>query len=252
MLAVTGLASTAHAGPKLTLDAGHVQGSLTIETDTSSHKVGDTVSVAPDISVGVTDDVTISVIHSTFGRTGFRGAAGGGFCTTDPGCARTYDNVGVEALYSLVRGPAAVAVDAGVYATSFDHHFYVAKLGAKARYVTGPVTLATLPSVTLAATERDAMTPNRDRLWVPASATVAVADGLGLGLATGLKAPLDGTFTDSYEIALGALATYTYSPQLAFGASWIEGKLLAGSTARPAGMDAMDSRALQVWVTGTY
>lgn len=252
ILASLAASASAHAAPGLTLASGSVQGTVTFEADTSANKVGDTVSLAPDLAVGVTDDITVSLVHSTFGRTGFRGAAGGGICMTDAGCAKTYDSVGVEGLYALLRGPVSLAVDAGAYATSFDKDFYVAKLGAKARYVAGRVTLATLPSVTIALSERDAMAPNRDRLWLPVSGMVAIAHGFSLGASTGLKAPLDGTFGDSYEIALGALASYVYSPVVSVGASWVEGKLIAGDAALPGGMDGIDSRAFQLWVTGTY
>lgn len=246
------LSTSTHADPGLTLRAGGVQGTVTSETDVSAHKMGDTSSLAPDLSVGVTDDLTISLIHSTFGRTGFRGAAGGGFCIRDAGCPSTYDNAGVEGMYSLLRGQGSVAVDGGVYATSFDHDFYVAKLGMKARYIAGRVTLATLPSVSVALTNRNAMTPNRDRLWLPVSGMVAVGGGVSVGASSGFKAPMDSTLGKSYEIALGAVATYAYSPALSFGASWIEGKLIAGDAALPAGMDGIDSRAFQLWATGTY
>jgi len=252
ILALLLLSTASHADPGLTLRAGGVQGTVTSEADVSAHKMGDTFSLAPDLSVGVTDALTVSLIHSTFGRTGFRGSAGGGFCIRDAACPGTYDNAGVEGLYSLLRGPRSIAVDGGVYATSFDHDFYVAKVGMKARYIAGRVTWATLPSVSVALTNRDAMTPNRDRLWLPVSGMVAVAGGLSVGASTGFKAPLDSTLGDSYEIALGAIATYSYSPVLSFGASWIHGKLIAGDTALPAGTDGVDSRAFQLWATGTY
>ena len=247
VLAGTGAAA---AQPGLTLPCRTVQGSINVEIEASKDRVADVVTIAPDLAVAVTHDLTVSVIHSIVGRTGFRGGVGGGVCVTDA-CAKRYDNAGVEVLYSLARGPAALAANAGVHATSFDREHYVAKLGAKARYQAGRLTLAMLPIVTIAVTARDAMVPNADRLWVPISATIAVAGGLGIGLGTGLKAPLDDTFGDAYEIALGAFATYTVSPALSLGASWIHGKLLGGKTALPDGTDGIDSRAIQVWVTVT-
>jgi len=251
-MVLVAVSSTASAQPGLTLPAGGIQATVNLEADTSAHAFADTVSIAPDVSVGISDDLTLSVIHSTVGRTGFRGGAGGGFCVTDRGCPKLYDNAGVEGLYSLVRGGAALAIDAGAYATSFDRDDYVAKVGAKVRFILDRVTLATLPSVTIAVTERDAMVPNRDRLWLPVSAMIAVVGGLAIGASTGLKAPLDGTFSHSYEIALGAVATYAYSPALLVGASWIHGKLIAGDAARPAGVDGIDGRAFQLWITATY
>src|SRR4051794_18208199 len=39
-------------------------------------------SFAPDVSAGITDDLTLSVVTSASGMTGFRGSAGYGFCFT--------------------------------------------------------------------------------------------------------------------------------------------------------------------------
>src|SRR4051812_21322905 len=97
---VLAVSSTASAQPGLTLPAGSVQATVNLEADTSAHAFGDTVSIAPDASVGISDDFTVSVIHSTVGRTGFRGGAGGGVCVTDRGCPKIYDNAGVEGMYS--------------------------------------------------------------------------------------------------------------------------------------------------------
>jgi hypothetical protein len=240
----------ATAGPGLTLPEGGVNATVTLELDASSDRFADTASVAPDLAAGVTEHLTLALIHSTFGRTGFRGVAGAGICATDT-CADTYDNAGLEALYSLRRGALAIAANGGVHATSFERDFYVAKLGAKLRYGAGRATLAALPSVTVALTERDAMAPNRDRLWLPVSATFAIAHGLSLGASTGLKGPLDDTFGDGFEIAAGVLATYTHSPRLTLGASWVHGKLLGGDVAVPEAMDGVDSRAVQVWVSAS-
>lgn len=241
----------ASAQPALTLPSGSAQGAVTLEVEASQDRFGDIVSIAPDLSVGVTPDLTLSVLHSTFARTGFRGAAGGGLCATDP-CANVYDAIGVEALYSLVRGSPALAANLGVYATSFDRDHYSLKVGAKARHKVGRVTFVTLPSVTVAVSERDAMVPNRDRLWLPVSGMVTLGHGISAGAGTGLKAPLDGTFDDSYEIAAGLLAGYAATANLSLGASWVHGKLIAGDAALPGGTDGFDSRALHVWATATY
>lgn len=239
------------AQPGWTLAEGGVNATLTLELDASADRFADTASIAPDLAAGVTEDLTLSLVHSTFGRTGFRGVAGAGICTTDA-CAATYDNAGVEGLYAVRRGALAIAANAGVHATSFDRDLYVAKLGAKLRYTAGRAIVATLPSVTVALTERDAMAPNRDRVWLPVSAMFALGHGVALGASTGLKAPLDDTFGDGFEIAAGLLVTYTHSPALAAGASWVHGKLLGGDVAVPDAMDGVDQRTVQLWVSVTH
>ncbi len=244
---VVALSSTAMAqsAPGL-LAERKVSAVLTSETDASADAFGDVSSLAPDLAVGVTDDLTLTLIHSQFGRTGFRGAAGTGLCMTDA-CASTYDNVGLEAIYSLRRGAFAIAADAGVHAWSLDRDHYVAKIGAKLRYGVGRLVFASHPSVTLAVTERET---NKDRLWLPVTGMVTVVPGLSVGGATGLKGPI-ATLDEGYEIAVGALATYAATPAVTVGASWIHGKLFGGEMALPGDMQGRDSRVINVWVAAT-
>lgn len=235
-----------HAQPAAPLRSGAVSGTLTSEVDMTSGVAGDIVSVAPDLAVGVMDELTLAVVHSQFARTGFRGVAGTGVCVTE-GCPSICDNLGLEALYGATRGAWAISANPGVHAWSFDRDHYVAKLGAKLRYKEGRVVMQTLPAVTLAITERDGMPANRDRLWWPVTLAYAVVPSVSLGAATGLKLAFDAP-GDSYEVALGAFTQYVHSPTLTLGASWIHGRAFAGSAVSPGGID---SRVLNVWVTIT-
>lgn len=241
---------TDHAqAQSMTLREGAVNAMVNVEFDTSSGAAGEIVSIAPDLSFGATPDLTLSVIHSVIGRTGFRGSAGAGICITDA-CAHTYDNVGVEATYSLARGGFAVAANGGVHAWALDAGFYVVKVGAKARYTVDRLSVTMLPSVTVAVTERDAMPANRDRLWLPFLFMYGVGGGLSLGLGTGFKAAFDDIGT-TYEVALGAVAQYAVSSDLVFGGSWVHGKMLGGDAVIPEGASGVDFRALHLWVSTT-
>lgn len=235
--------------PGSTLPGGAVNAVITVEIDASAGSFGDPLSVAPDLSVGVTEDLTLAVVHSTFGRTGFRGSAGAGICVTDA-CAHTYDAVGLEALHAVVRGPLAVVANAGIHATSFDRGHHVAKLGAKLRYRIGELVIASLPSVFVVLTGRDDAIPNRDRIWLPVSAVHPIAGPLSAGLATGFKGPLD-DLGDGYEIAAGAFVQYALSPQASLGASWVHGRIIGGDAALPPGTSGLDFRAIHLWVTAT-
>lgn len=132
--------------PGLTLPAGRLNLALNAEVEATAEAFGKPTSLSPDLSYGVTDDLTVSLAHSTFMLTGFRGAAGKGLCVTgtDNGCAHAYNNVGIEGLYTLARGDMAVALNAGVHATDLEAGFYVAKLGAKVRHVHGALSSRTL------------------------------------------------------------------------------------------------------------
>lgn len=247
-LAVLLLGHAAHA-QSMTLREGAVNALVNVEIDMSSGAAGEIVSIAPDVSFGATPDLTLSVIHSVIGRTGFRGAAGAGLCVTDT-CAHTYDNVGLEATYSLARGPFALAANGGVHAWALDAGFYVVKVGAKARYTVDRLSVTMLPSVTIAVTERDAMPANRDRLWLPFLFMYGVGGGLSLGVGTGFKAAFD-DIGNTYEVAVGGVAQYVVSPALTLGGSWIHGKMLGGDAVIPAGESGVDFRALHLWVSTT-
>lgn len=242
----------------LTLRAGAFQIAATFELEASANKVGKPFSLAPDLSYGVTSDLTVAVLHSKYALTGFRAAAGGALCLagSENGCAAVYNNVGGEAWYTLARGPATAAIVAGVHAVDLDRGFYDVKLGAKARYTAGALAIITQPSVLIAASKRtdDAGARlNKDLLYVPIVATYKVAPPIALGLGTGIKGPLSG-FGDAWQIPLGFLVQYTVSPALGCGASWVFGQLLGGATNPPDPAPAVkgpDLRGVQVWASYT-
>lgn len=237
-----------------TLPAGAVHAMISVETDTTAGRTGDVMSIAPDLHVGVTDALTLSVVSSGAARTGLRGSAGNGLCATD-GCARGYDNGGVEGTYALLRGDVALAANGGLHATSLADDRYVAKLGVKLRYKLRTLTLAAAPSVTVPVSGRDAATaPARDRLWIALFASHPLGgptSPLTGGVALAAKAPLDAV-ADEYELGAGASLTYAMAPGLLLGASWVQGRLVTTDRMVPAGMHGYDFRALQAWVSATY
>lgn len=244
-------APAAKPAPGLTLPAGKLNVTVNVEVNASTDAAGRPVSIAPDLAYGVTGDLTVTVVHSRFATTGFRGAAGGGLCVTgtDDGCPKLYDSAGVEVLYAVARGPLAVALDGGIHALSLDRDFYSAKVGARLRYSAGKLAVLSSPSVLIAATERpddDATTPdNLDRLWVPVLVGYTVTPPLWIAGATGIKGPIDG-FGDGWQLAVGAVATYKIDPTLAVGASLIFGQIAGGGDATGA-----DHRWVQAWVSYT-
>ena len=104
--------------PGLTLPAGGVMAQLNLEMGMNEGTAFEPVSIAPDISYGVTDDLTLSLVHSNAAISGFRGTSGAGLCITgtDNGCPHVYQDFGAEALYSVLRGPFALAANGGLIA----------------------------------------------------------------------------------------------------------------------------------------
>ena len=245
--------------PGLTLPAGKVNVAVNLELNASADRFGEPITIAPDVSYGVTPDLTVAVVHSLFAVTGFRARAGGGLCVTgeDAGCAHLYDNVGAEGWYSVARGPTAIALGGGVHALGLDAGFYALKLGVKLRHTAGRVGLHALPSVLVAVTERESggVRLNKDSLWLPVQATYKATPELTVGLGTGVKILDLSEAGDSWEVPVGAMATYAIDPATTVGASWVFGKLLAGVDQPPDPAPAtkgVDFRGVQVWGSRTF
>jgi len=236
----------------LALPEGKLSLGLTFEIESSSHKLGDVVAIAPDVAYGATDRLTLSVVHSKFATTGFRAIAGGGLCLGDA-CAHAYNNVGAEALYALRNGRVAIAAVGGIHSMDLDRSFYDAKLGARVRYAAGRASVIASPSVLVALSERtDEMgtRQNRDLYYLPVLATYKLQPALAAGLGTGIKGSLN-DLGGSWEIPLGVIATYAIDPKITIGASFVFGKLVGGADDPPAPAPPAtgpDYRGTQVWV----
>ncbi|MBA3538524.1 MAG: hypothetical protein H0T79_02745 [Deltaproteobacteria bacterium] len=242
----------ARPAPGLTLPQGSFALTLVTEVNTSVGKLGEPFSLAPDLAVGVTPDLTLSVVHSTFGITGFRGSAGRGLCLAgrEHGCPHVYDNAGFETLYSLRRGAFAIAANLGVHALKIAAGHHDLKAGFKLRYATGRVSVTALPSVFVALTERDdAMTPNRDLVFVPAVLAYKVTPAFAVAVATGVKGPIEG-FGKGYEVAVALGLQVAISPTVGVGGTWAHGKITGGEATLPDD-NGFDFRALHLWVTLT-
>jgi hypothetical protein len=242
------------APSSLSLSPGKLSIALTAEIESSAGKLGEPIAIAPDVAYGVTRDLTISVVHSKFATTGFRAVTGGGFCVGgDAACPHVYNNAGAEALYSLRRGPLAVAAVGGLHALDFDSGFYDVKLGARVRYAWGRANVLASPSVLVALTERtDAMGArrNKDLLYVPVLASYKVLAPLSVGLGSGIKGSLT-QLGSTWEIPLGVIATYAIDRHVTVGASFVFGKLTGGADDPPAPAPpatGIDYRGTELWV----
>ena len=244
--------------PSLTLLAGKLNVTLTLELDASADKVAEPTSIAPDVAYGATNDLTIALVHSKFALTGFRAVAGGGVCVTgsDTGCPTLYNNVGGEAWYALARDQVAVAAVAGVHALDLDRSLLAVKIGGKARYTRGQLAINALPSILVAINKRaDAMGTrlNKDILYVPLQLTYRAVRPLVLGLGSGIKGPISG-FANAWQVPLGITAQYAIDAKLGVGVSWVFGQLFGGATNPPDPAPAVvgpDLRGIQLWATYT-
>lgn len=239
-----GTAAPAPRLPGIALARGHAIVTITLEASLSKSSAFEPASIAPDISYGVTDDITLSLVHSGFATTGFRGSAGNGVCVSgkDHGCAHVYNNVGAEALVDVVRGPLALAGVAGVHVVSIDDSFVDAKAGAQMLLRTGGLTMTFAPSVLVGVTKRS--DGNKGAIFMPASIGRQFGT-LFLALGGGIAAPLQES-GDSWTARLGVIGRVKVAPSAFVAASFFFPKLAGGDAVMDTGVDA---RTLNLWLT---
>ncbi|MEO8843909.1 MAG: hypothetical protein ABI591_17250 [Kofleriaceae bacterium] len=260
VLGVLAWSAVAHADApaRLTLQPGALFVQLDLELNLAKDAVAKPFSIAPDVSYGVTQELTLSLINSTFGTTGFRGGTGSGLCVTGAsnGCPHVDNNLGGEAMYSLAEGDAPIAAVVGLYSLGLDESFVDLKLGLKTKFTAGAFALLFNPSIYFGLNDREATPRNLDQLYLPVGLSYQVSTPLTVGVGSGIKGPANdfSRFGEGWLVPLGVNAVVTINPALAVGASFTFGKLVGA----PALSDAMpsqtgaDFRAIHVWLNYTH
>lgn len=215
---------------------------ITTEANLSLGAILQPTSLAPDVSYGLTDRVTLSLVHSGFATTGFRGSAGGGLCVTSEGCPHVYNNAGLEALVDVVRGQFSLAAVGGLHAVSFDPLFVDVKLGVQASYRIGAVTTTLSPSVFVGVTDRDQ--GNEGTVFAPASVGAQLSRSWFAAVGGGVAAPLDDA--SGWTARLGLIARYRLGPGMFVAGSVFLPKLAGGAAVDGTGTDA---RVANLWFT---
>lgn len=220
----------------LTLAEGLGQLDVPVIFNLSSDQVGKPVFVPLRLAYGVTSTATLAITHET------------GLCLTGTsnGCAKVYNDVGLEGLFSVVpRGPFQVALAAGLQLVSLSDPFAVAGVvGFDSRYGSGPVALRFDPRLSFGLNERDA--GNRETLILPVTLQLQATPNVAVSVGSGLIGPLNplfGTFADLYAIPLLFGVTYTTS-RVDVGASFAFANLHAIGTS-----SATDARLGQVFAS---
>src|SRR5690606_5212185 len=146
-------------------------------------------SFAPDVWYGLTDELSLGLVHSASGTTGLFGGTGSSLCLTgdNNGCDGVYRNVGLAARYNLLDQDLALAVTGGLHARDFDPFQLALQVGVSGRWLAGPVALLFDPNLFVGITERDA--GNEEVLALPVAAMYDATDSLAVGLQTGVVLP---------------------------------------------------------------
>jgi hypothetical protein len=220
--------------PGLVLGAGKIViAGSTLNINMSADAVGKPISLAPSVWYGVNEKLSVGLIHDG-GTTMYTprpavrsftavilgmpitAAAGAGICITgeENGCPKFYDNVGVDALYSITADKLSIAGHGGLDVGSFDPFTLSLRAGVLGRYMASDkLAIVFDPRIKIGLTERDF---NKEALDVPVWAWFMASDKLGVYLHTGINGPLDG-FGDAFSIPVGVGASFMASDKLSVG-----------------------------------
>ena len=201
-------------GPELTpimLAPGRFDIRVPVAINMSSGAVAEPIKVPIDLYYGVNDNLTLGLSHSEgvvqpampYGLLFGSGICIGG---QEKGCFKAYDNIGVDALFGLMRGVLQLALHGGLEMRSIDQSYWAARIGVlfQAPLATN-IALVTDPRLSLGLNKRDLA--NLDILTLPLGVQFWLTPTTRLAARTVLSGVLD-EFSDTYIGALGVFAGF--------------------------------------------
>jgi hypothetical protein len=225
----------AKASGRMTLPGGTLYLNAVAETNLAKGAEGKPISIAPDLWYGASDKLTLGLVHSSRGASGFltgfvnglcfRGGSGGGACAA--GLGKIYTTAGAEARIAISEGGFALALPIGVYASAFKPEVLLsAKIGLIGRLQAGPLAVELQPTLFAGLTQRKidmagtTVSNNEDRFGLPLTLLFQLSPAFALAAQTGITMVVEHA-KDTYQVpaALGLawLATPKLSVDVAFG-----------------------------------
>jgi hypothetical protein len=198
------------------------------------------VSIAPDIGVGVTDRLAVHFMHSAFARTGFWDVQESGVCVTSE-CRNRYSSAALELRYGLYQHPRLLVGGlGGVHVSDFDPATVAVRAGIKTRSMFGPLGIHFVPSVLVGVAERTA--GNREFILLPLGFMFQINPDLHLGFQTGIRGEAR-DMADTYSIPLSVGGQTSVGKNATFAAS-VSLVRIAGYS----GPERTDLRAVNVFL----
>ncbi len=245
MAAPTSAPTATDDGTQLTLPASRWLVNGLVEINLSDDNVFEPVSIAPDLWYGLNDDLTLGIVHSSYGINGLFGGVGSGLCLTGDGDGNcdpdVYTNLNIAARYSVQKGALPIAVTGSIGILDFDPFQLAVNIGAMARWASGSISAVVQPNFKFGLTERDA--GNKEVLTLPVGVHYDVSKQLALGAQVALALPFDNT-GDTWRIPVSVVGNYLVGQQwYVFGAFTLQS--VVGGDLTP---DAFDGRVLSLGV----
>jgi hypothetical protein len=221
----------------LGVSAGMVQADVNGVTTLTKDAAGKPVTLPLAVWYGVTNQLQLGLVHSN------------GLCLSGKsnGCSKVYDDVGLQALYSITGrgGNFELAAWSQLNYTSFDKGTLNLQVGPAINWViAGNAALLAYPGLQIGLDKRDEL-GNKEALVAPVFLYFRAATHVAPVLYTGVSGPLDG-FSDAYRIPVGAGALVGINKTLDVGARFDFSNLLGKHAS---GVGAADERALLVWLS---
>jgi hypothetical protein len=221
---------------QLTLPKGRLLLSGALEIGLNDGAAFKPISISPDLWYGVSDELTVGLVHSTAGLSGFVGGLGDSICLSGTGgfCPKLYNEVAIDGRYKLtVGGPdITLAADGALVFRSLDPLALSVKLGAVGRWAKDQLAVELQPSVVIGVTERDAF---GDVVSIPVAGIYSIDPKLAVSAQTGIILPLQAT-GDTYSVPLSIAGHYLVTPQFSALAAFTLSKVIGGGAG--AGIDA--------------
>jgi hypothetical protein len=221
-------------GGKLLLDV-YVEMNMSATDAAAGTGVFKPVSFTPDLWYGVTDGLTLGLVHSSTGAIGFIGDVGNSLCLTgaNDGCAHFYPDVGLDARIRLVR---PLALDLGVYAVDTDPFQLAFKVGISGRWVWGPLLFEVQPNLFVGATNREPpavvgmpLPPtNTEQLNIPLTLGFLATPRLEFALQSGAIITFTNT-SSTWAIPVAIAVRFAITPRFGLGLAFAFPELGGGA-----------------------
>lgn len=218
----------------MVLGQGEVYARLVTEVDLAPRRRARPLSLAPDVWFGVTDALTVGVIHSATSVD--RIDAGSSFCVRELStrCSGLYRGSGVDL---RMKWTPHVAWHVRAVLRDVDPVKPAVTAGALLRWTRGTFIVETDPYIRVGLAKRDA--GNRDALVVPVWLGRRLGDRASFAVHTGIDGDL-AVWRDGWHVPLGLRFEVTPARAIAFG---VEG----GFTSLLGPQNTADQRAIAVY-----
>lgn len=181
--------------------------------DMSSGSIGDPVSMAPDLFVGVTKHTTVGIVQEI------------GYCVSGDGCSGRYNDVGIEAIRSLTYGGIfELAWRATWVMNPLDPFTSGVKMGIRARLGGGQFALRLDPNIYVGLFNRDGdgtpENPGRaEGIDVPIELQFQVSEQNAAFFSTGISGPLK-NFAEANQVPIGLGGLFALGHRFDVGAEF--------------------------------